>query len=184
MATWQQRAKEMSKGKWIRFDAEQPEHTVTFTGEPHEVEKTSRIQGKEGETYTVMSFPVEEDNRDMILEPNNSLLRLITEEDSDHDGGIIGLTFRIKCLDLKRKQQWKLREVTGAVQQWGEKKKAKEEEEIEPEPIKEAPEQDEKAKEKFNQEVEKRTKARKPRVKKEPVEEAENEDVRESEEDS
>lgn len=161
--SWQKTAKEMAKGKWIKFDAESPNHTITFLSEPTVVTKESKIQGKEGETYEVMSFPVEEEGKDRILEPNKSLLRLIVEEDSEES--IMGRTFLVKCLDVVRKQQWKIREVAseGKRVQDFTARPTLPPAQAEPEAITEAPAQDEKAKEKFMQEVKKRTKTTKAR---------------------
>lgn len=162
MAGWRNKAEKLAKGRWIRFSAEEPTHEITFMGEPTEVEKTSTIGERKGEKYKVMSFPVMEDNEEKILEPNNSLLKLLIEEDAEEE--IIGGTFMIKCLDLQRKQQWKVKRLVekseNIKQNWkGESKEAVEEEEEKQE--KEDVTKNTQEKKKFMQEVEKRTKSRK-----------------------
>jgi hypothetical protein len=105
--SWQEKAKKLAEGKWIRFSAEQPLIEITFCGEPNEVTKTVQQGDRKGETYIQMSFPVRVDEADRILEPNKSLLRQIVAEDEIES--IIGRTVLIKCLDLKSMREWSIR---------------------------------------------------------------------------
>ena len=105
--SWQEKAKRLAEGKWIRFSVEQPLIEITFCGEPNEVTKTVQQGDRKGETYTQMSFPVRVDEADRILEPNKSLLRQIVAEDEIES--IIGRTVLIKCLDLKSMREWSIR---------------------------------------------------------------------------
>jgi hypothetical protein len=107
--SWQQEAKKIAAGKWIKFDSENIIHIVTFEGEPERKEKISTIKGKEGEKYYQMAFPVTEDGEDRILEPNASLLRQIIAEDEVES--IMGRSIMIKLLDPQKKQNWMLRPV-------------------------------------------------------------------------
>ena len=104
---WQNRAKKLAAGKWIRFDDATPMHVVTFIGEPTEVTKVSTMGDRKGEEYTVLSFPVLVDGDEKKLEPNNSLLNAILAEDEDEE--IMGATVLIKCLNLKTKREWKIK---------------------------------------------------------------------------
>ncbi len=162
---WRVKGKKLTQGKWIRFDESTPKWVLTFVGEPTVVEKTTQTGPNKGEKYEVMSFPVEVDGEDKILEPNRSLLLVLMDEDEDED--IIGRTFMIKCLDLKSKRSWKMIEQESPLVA-SKKNKEKEEEEEEKETEeeeKETEEEEKKAKEKFKKEVEKRTTKRKKKAK-------------------
>lgn len=109
MLSWREKAKKIAAGKWIRFDAANPQHTLTFVGEPEEVTKTSQQGPTKGETYKQMSFPVLLDGEEKILEPNKSLLTQLIEEDEEEP--IIGAELLIKCLNPEKKTQWKIRRI-------------------------------------------------------------------------
>ena len=166
MSNWTKSAKKIAAGKWIRLDAQNPQYTLMFVGEPQVVEKVSQMGPSKGEKYSQMSFPVLLDGEEKILEPNRSLLTQLIEEDEEET--IIGAELLIKCLNPEKKTQWKIRRIAGShedIQTWKKQKKpAPEEEEEEDE--KHAPKaQDSKDKEKFMEGV-KKTRAKK--AKKEP----------------
>lgn len=181
MGNWRKKAKKLTQGKWIRFDESTPKWVVTFVGEPTVVEKTAQTGPNAGEKYEVMSFPIEVDGEDKILEPNRSLLLVMSDEDEDDE--IIGKTFLIKCLDLKNKRSWKMVEQDAPLA--GKKKsknnKAEEEEEEEETEEEKPAEEEEKEKKKFKAEVAKRTAARK---KKEKAKAGDEPDVSQDEEKS
>jgi len=159
MGNWRKKAKKLTQGKWIRFDESTPKWVVTFVGEPTVVEKTAQTGPNAGEKYEVMSFPIEVDGEDKILEPNRSLLLVMSDEDEDDE--IIGKTFLIKCLDLKNKRSWKMVEQDAPLA--GKKKKAKtdeEEEETEEEELEPTKPAEDKEKKKFMAEVAKRKQKR------------------------
>lgn len=108
---WTKEAKKLAAGKWIKFDAANPQHVVTFIGEPTKVEKVSQMGPSKGEVYYQMSFPVLLEGDEKILEPNRSLLTQLIEE--DEESSIIGAEFLIKCLNPEKKTQWKLRRIAG-----------------------------------------------------------------------
>ena len=112
MSGWTKEAKKLAAGKWIKFDAANPQHVVTFIGEPAKVEKVSQMGPSKGEVYYQMSFPVLLEGDEKILEPNRSLLTQLIEEDEEQS--IIGAEFLIKCLNPEKKTQWKLRRIAGA----------------------------------------------------------------------
>lgn len=181
MSNWRNKGKKLAQGKWIRFDEATPKWVITFVGEPTVVEKTAQTGPNKGETYEVLSFPIEVDGEDKILEPNRSLLLVMMDEDEDEE--IIGRTFMIKCLDLKNKRSWKMVEQEAPLTP---KKKSKnnkaEEEEEEEETEEEKPtEEEEKEKKKFKAEVAKRMAARK---KKEKAKAGDESDVSQDEEKS
>lgn len=170
MSNWTKQAKKVAAGKWIRFDAQNPQYTLLFLGEPQVVEKISQMGPSKGEKYTQMSFPVLCDGDEKILEPNRSLLTQLIEEDEEET--IIGAELLIKCLNPEKKTQWKIRRIAGShedIQTWKKQKKPapEEEEEEEEKPVKKA--QDSKDKEKFMEGV-KKIKAKKPKKEPEPVE--------------
>jgi hypothetical protein len=165
MGNWRKKAKKLTQGKWIRFDESTPKWIVTFVGEPTVVEKTVQSGPNAGEKYEVMSFPVEVDGEDKILEPNRSLLLVMSDEDEDDE--ILGKTFLIKCLDLKNKRSWKMVKQEAPIS--AKKNKTVKEEELDIESVQEEEEEpeveEEKAKKKFKAEVAKRTAARKKKAK-------------------
>jgi len=165
MSNWRKKAKKLTQGKWIRFDESTPKWVVTFVGEPTVVEKTAQTGPNAGEKYEVMSFPIEVDGEDKILEPNRSLLLVMSDEDEDDE--ILGKTFLIKCLDLKNKRSWKMVEQEAPIS--AKKNKTVKEEELDIESVQEEEEEpeveEEKAKKKFKAEVAKRTAARKKKAK-------------------
>jgi len=112
MASWTAKAKKIAAGKWVRFDAANPQMVVTFVGEPEEVEKESQQGPTKGEKYKQMSFPVLVEGEEKRLEPNRSLLVQLIEEDEEEP--IIGAAFLIKCLNPDKKTQWKLRRISGS----------------------------------------------------------------------
>ena len=180
---WTKQAKKDAVGKWIKFDEEHPAWTVLFLGDPKIVEKISTMGERKGEAYNAYEFPVEVDGEEKILSvTQRSLLRQLIEEEETEP--LPGRTLMIKCLDLKTKKEWKIREVKSGIQggAWEGKKKEPEPEEKEPEAIPEAEEQDKAAKEKFKKEVAKRSKKTKDQEKKAKEEEQHAEAVRESEE--
>lgn len=151
---WTKQAKKDAIGRWIKFDEEHPSWTVTFLADPQIVEKTSTMGDRKGEKYNSYEFPVEADGEEKILSvTQKSLLRQLVEEEEEEP--LPGRTLQIKCLDLKTKKEWKIREVkaTGTVQSWAGK------------------ENDDKDKEKFMDGVEKKKASRK----KKKEAEAENE---------
>ena len=155
MSNWRKDAKKLMAGRWVRFDAETPEIIVTFEGEPQIVTKTAQTGNNKGEEYQQLSFPVSVDGEPKLLEPNRSLLAYIVEEDTQEE--VIGRTFKIKCLDLKTKRQWKMTAVNDSTTQGWTGKKAQaqeEEEEKKPKANKKAKPKD-KDKEKFMEEVKK-----------------------------
>lgn len=162
---WTKQAKKDAVGKWIKFDEEHSSWTVLFLGDPKIVEKVSTMGERKGEVYNAYEFPVEVDGEEKILSvTQRSLLRQLIEEEEEEP--LPGRTLMIKCLDLKTKKEWKIREVKaeGSLESWKGKKQTKEE----PEPVEKKPEDEEtekaKDKAKFMQEVEKRKRApRKPK---------------------
>lgn len=181
MSNWRNKGKKLAQGKWIRFDEATPKWVITFVGEPTVVEKTAQTGPNKGETYEVLSFPIEVDGEDKILEPNRSLLLVMMDEDEDEE--IIGRTFMIKCLDLKNKRSWKMVEQEAPLTPKKKSKRNKAEEEEEEEEIEEEKpaEEEEKEKKKFKAEVAKRTAARK---KKEKAKAGDESDVSQDEEKS
>ena len=164
MGNWRKKAKKLTQGKWIRFDESNPKWIVTFVGEPTVVVKTAQSGPNAGEKYEVMSFPIEVDGEDKILEPNRSLLLVMSDEDEDDE--ILGKTFLIKCLDLKNKRSWKMVEQEAPIS--AKKNKTVKDEELDVEPVQEDEEEpeveEEKAKKKFKAEVAKRTATRKKKA--------------------
>ena len=164
MSNWRKKAKKLTQGKWIRFDESTPKWVVTFVGEPTVVEKTAQTGPNAGEKYEVMSFPIEVDGEDKILEPNRSLLLVMSDEDEDDE--ILGKTFLIKCLDLKNKRSWKMVEQEAPIS--AKKNKPVKDEELDVESVQEDEEEpeveEEKAKKKFKAEVAKRTATRKKKA--------------------
>ena len=157
MGNWTKSAKKIAAGKWIRFDAQNPQHTLMFVGEPQVVEKVSQMGPNKGEKYSQMSFPVLLDGEEKILEPNRSLLTQLIEEDEEET--IIGAELLIKCLNPEKKTQWKIRRIAGShedIQTWKKQKKPEPEEEEEEEAEEKKQAQDSKDKEKFMAEVKKR----------------------------
>ena len=117
---------------------------------------------RKGEVYNAYEFPVEVEGEEKILSvTQRSLLRQLIEEEEEEP--LPGRTLMIKCLDLKTKKEWKIREVKaeGSLETWKGKEKVKKD--IEESLAKdEAREKDtDKDKEKFKKEVAKRTQARK-----------------------
>jgi hypothetical protein len=165
MGNWRKKAKKLTQGKWIRFDESNPKWIVTFVGEPTVVEKTAQSGPNAGEKYEVMSFPIEVDGEDKILEPNRSLLLVMSDEDEDDE--IIGKTFMIKCLDLKNKRSWKMVEQDAPISARKKKEESPEEEEVEEEEEdrEKSKATEDKEKKKFKAEVAKRTAARKKKAK-------------------
>src|SRR5574344_1356758 len=130
MSNWTKSAKKIAAGKWIRFDAQNPQHTLMFVGEPQVVEKVSQMGPNKGEKYSQMSFPVLLDGEEKILEPNRSLLTQLIEEDEEEP--IIGAELLIKCLNPEKKTQWKIRRIAKGKDQIT-AYESKKEQEIEPE---------------------------------------------------
>ena len=157
MGDWRKQAEKLMQGKWVRFDAENPSHTITFQAEPSVVEKTARSGPNAGETYEQLSFPVECDGEPKLLEPNRSLLAYIMDEDSTKD--IMGRTFLIKCLDLKGKRQWKMIEQGKGIdyKSWAGEKKTQAEAEKQEKPRKRSKAEQDAEMEKFKAEVAKKT---------------------------
>lgn len=161
MSDWTKSAKKIAAGRWIRFDAQNPQYTLMFVGEPQIVEKVSQMGPSKGEKYSQMSFPVLLDGEEKILEPNRSLLTQLIEEDEEET--IIGAELLIKCLNPEKKTQWKIRRIAGShadIQTWRKQKKPAKEDEEEEENDEEKPTQDEMDRKKFMEGV-KKTKARK-----------------------
>ena len=172
--SWTKQAKKDAVGKWIKFDEEHPSWTMTFLGDPKIVEKVSTMGERKGEVYNAYEFPVEVEGEDKILSvTQRSLLRQLIEEEEEEP--LPGRTLMIKCLDLKTKKEWKIREVKaeGSLETWKGKKEAKKEEETVEDAPTDKPSAEDKEKERFMKEVAKRTSARKKTEKKEP-ETAEN----------
>ena len=170
MSNWTKSAKKIAAGKWIRFDAQNPQHTLMFVGEPQVVEKVSQMGPSKGEKYSQMSFPVLLDGEEKILEPNRSLLTQLIEEDEEET--IIGAELLIKCLNPEKKTQWKIRRIAGShddTQTWKKQKKPEPEEEEEEEAEEKKPAQDSKDKEKFMEGV-KKTRAKKAKKEEKPAE--------------
>ena len=163
---WTTKAKKIAAGKWVRFDAANPQHVVTFIGEPEEVEKESQQGPTKGEKYKQMSFPVLVDGEEKKLEPNRSLLVQLIEEDEEE--AIIGAEFLIKCLNPDKKTQWKLRRIAGSgsgIEAYNKPKEPAEEEEHEEEEDAQDSDEKDKDKEKFMEGVEKKKAARKKKEK-------------------
>ena len=180
---WTKQAKKDAVGKWIKFDEEHPAWTCLFLGDPKIVEKVSTMGERKGEVYNAYEFPVEVEGEEKILSvTQRSLLRQLIEEEEEEP--LPGRTLMIKCLDLKTKKEWKIREVKaeGSLESWKGKKEPKKEEEAQEK--EETPNTDEKKKdkEKFKKEVAKRTTARKKAEKKEPEVTTDAAEVRETEE--
>ena len=173
MSSWTTKAKKIAAGKWIRFDAANPSHTLTFVGEPTEVEKVSQQGPSKGEKYMQMSFPVLLDGEEKILEPNRSLLTQLIEEDEEED--IIGAELFIKCLNPEKKTQWKIRRIArskGEITSYQKKEtECPNNDQDEEEPSADV-EEKHKDKEKFLQEVKKTAAKKKKAVKEEPEQEA------------
>ena len=167
--SWTKQAKKDALGRWIKFDEEHPSWVMTFLGDPKRVEKTSTMGDRKGEIYYAYEFPVEVDGEEKILSATQrSLINQLAEEHDEEP--LPGRTLMIKCLDLRTKREWKIREVKaeGSLETWKGKKEPKKEEEAQEK--EETPNTDEKKKdkEKFKKEVAKRTTARKKAEKKEP----------------
>ena len=163
--SWTKEAKKLAAGKWIKFDAANPQHVLTFIGEPTKVEKVSQMGPSKGEVYYQMSFPVLLEGDEKILEPNRSLLTQLIEEDEEQS--IIGAEFLIKCLNPEKKTQWKLRRIAGAgsgIESYQKKAAPAQEDETEPEASAQDSEEKEKDKAKFMEGVEKKKAARKKKV--------------------
>ena len=180
---WTKQAKKDAVGKWIKFDEEHPAWTVLFMGDPKIVEKVSTMGERKGEVYNAYEFPVEVEGEEKILSvTQRSLLRQLIEEEEEEP--LPGRTLMIKCLDLKTKKEWKIREVKaeGSLETWKGKEKVKKmlEESIAKDEAN-AKETDN-DKEKFKQEVAKRTTARRKTEKKEPEVTTDAAEVRETEE--
>lgn len=109
MSNWRDKAKRIAAGRWVRFDAQNPQYTVLFIAEPTEVTKTSQQGPSAGEKYKQMSFPVVVDGDERILEPNKSLLTQLIAEDEEE--AIIGQELIIKCLNPEKKTQWRIRRI-------------------------------------------------------------------------
>ena len=181
--SWTKQAKKDAMGRWIKFDEEHPSWTMTFLGDPKRVEKTSTMGDRKGEIYYAYEFPVEVDGEEKILSATQrSLINQLAEEHDEEP--LPGRTLMIKCLDLRTKREWKIREVKaeGSLETWKGKKEPKKEEEAQEK--EETPNTDEKKKdkEKFKKEVAKRTTARKKAEKKEPEVTTDAAEVRETEE--
>ena len=183
MSNWTKSAKKIAAGKWIRFDAQNPQYTLMFVGEPQVVEKVSQMGPSKGEKYSQMSFPVLLDGEEKILEPNRSLLTQLIEEDEEET--IIGAELLIKVLNPEKKTQWKIRRIAGDhsdIQTWKKQKKPEPEEEEEEKAEDKKPAQDDKDKEKFMEAV-KKTRAKKAKKEEKPAEpESENNDDKGTEE--
>lgn len=107
---WKDVARKMSKGRFVKFSPEEPVHVLRFLGEPEVRESVSTIKGREGETFTSLDFPVEEDGEDRILSiTQKSLLRQLMEVDDESP--IIGRTLMIKCLDPVKRTNWMIRPI-------------------------------------------------------------------------
>ena len=107
---WTNQAKKDAVGRWIKFDEEHPSWTVTFLADPQIVEKISTLGDRKGEAYNSYEFPVQVEGEEKILSvTQKSLLRQLIEEEEEDP--LPGRTLVIKCLDLKKKTQWKIKEV-------------------------------------------------------------------------
>lgn len=183
MSNWTKSAKKIAAGKWIRFDAQNPQYTLLFVGEPSVVEKVSQMGPSKGEKYSQMSFPVLLDGEEKILEPNRSLLTQLIEEDEEDT--IIGAELLVKCLNPEKKTQWKIRRIAGNhedIQTWQKQKKQETEEKEEEEAEEKKSAKNAKDKEKFMEGV-KKTKAKKQKKEEKPADmESENNDDRSAEE--
>jgi hypothetical protein len=158
---WTKQAKKDAIGKWIKFDEEHPSWTCLFLGDPKIVEKVSTMGERKGEVYNAYEFPVEVDGEEKILSvTQRSLLRQLIEEEEEEP--LPGRTLMIKCLDLKTKKEWKIREVKaeGSLETWKGKKSDTEETEKKEKSTPPAYDEENKDKEKFKAEVAKRTTAR------------------------
>ena len=167
--SWTKQAKKDAIGKWIKFDEEHPAWTVLFMGDPKIVEKVSTMGERKGEVYNAYEFPVEVEGEEKILSvTQRSLLRQLIEEEEEEP--LPGRTLMIKCLDLKTKKEWKIREVkaAGSLETWKGKKETKEEEVAQEKEEAQDTDEKKKDKEKFKKEVAKRTTARGKAEKKEP----------------
>ena len=173
MSNWTKSAKKIAAGRWIRFDAQNPQYTLQFVGEPQVVEKVSQIGPSKGEKYSQMSFPVLLDGEEKILEPNRSLLTQLIEEDEEET--IIGAELLIKCLNPEKKTQWKIRRIAGKhedIQTW-KKKQEPDTDAHQNESDKQADEAEEdKDKEKFMEEVKKVKTKKQKKTTEEPETEA------------
>lgn len=170
MSDWTKSAKRIAAGRWVRFDSQNPQHTLLFLGEPTVVEKTSQMADSKGEKYNQMSFPVLLDGDEKLLEPNRSLLTQLIEEDEEET--IIGCELLIKCLNPEKKTQWKIRRIAGNhsdIQTWKKQKKTEPEEEEEEEVEEKKPARDSEDKKKFMEGV-KKTRAKKTKKEEKPVE--------------
>lgn len=185
---WTKQAKKDAIGKWIKFDEEHPSWTCLFLGDPKIVEKVSTMGERKGEVYNAYEFPVEVEGEEKILSvTQRSLLRQLIEEEEEEP--LPGRTLMIKCLDLKTKKEWKIREVKaeGSLETWKGKKEAKKEEDTTEDETAEKPPAEDKEKEKFKKEVAKRTSARKKteksntEIKENATEDRETEETRELE---
>lgn len=183
---WTKQAKKDAIGKWIKFDEEHPSWTCLFLGDPKIVEKVSTMGERKGEVYNAYEFPVEVEGEEKILSvTQRSLLRQLIEEEEEEP--LPGRTLMIKCLDLKTKKEWKIREVKaeGSLETWKGKKEAKKEEDTTEDETAEKPPAEDKEKEKFKKEVAKRTSARKKteksntEIKENATEDRETEETRE-----
>ena len=166
---WTKQAKKDAVGKWIKFDEEHPAWTCLFLGDPKIVEKVSTMGERKGEVYNAYEFPVEVDGEEKILSvTQRSLLRQLIEEEEEEP--LPGRTLMIKCLDLKTKKEWKIREVKaeGSLESWKGKKSDTGEAEKKEKSTPPADDEKDKEKEKFKKEVEKRTAARRKAKKTEP----------------
>lgn len=156
MSDWREKAKRIAAGKWVRFDAQTPQHTILFTAEPTEVIKTSQQGPSAGEKYRQMSFPVVVDGDERLLEPNKSLLTQLIAEDEEE--AIIGQELVIKCLNPEKKTQWRIRRIAQSaahIESYG-KTKQEEPEDKGPAPGNAAPEAvDDKEKQEFLTKVKK-----------------------------
>ena len=185
---WTKQAKKDAVGKWLKFDEEHPSWTMLFLGDPQVVEKVSTMGDRKGEKYNAYEFPVEVDGEEKILSvTQRSLLRQLIEEEEEE--ALPGRTLMIKCLDLKTKKEWKIREVKaeGSLETWKGKKSDTEKPEKKEKSTPPADDEENKDKEKFKAEVAKRTTARRKAKKTETettgnaTEERETEETRELE---
>jgi len=158
---WTKQAKKDAVGKWIKFDEEHPAWTCLFLGDPKIVEKVSTMGERKGEVYNAYEFPVEVEGEEKILSvTQRSLLRQLIEEEEEEP--LPGRTLMIKCLDLKTKKEWKIREVKaeGSLESWKGKKADAGEAEKKDKSAPPADDEKDKDKAKFKEEVAKRTAAR------------------------
>ena len=165
--SWTKQAKKDAVGKWLKFDEEHPSWTMLFLGDPQVVEKVSTMGDRKGEKYNAYEFPVEVEGEEKILSvTQRSLLRQLIEEEEEEP--LPGRTLMIKCLDIKTKKEWKIREVKaeGSLETWKGKEKVKKELEESIEKDENEAKEKDNDKEKFKKEVAKRTQARKKTEKK------------------